>query len=750
MARSDAAAHPRLKAGWIPLLIGLGGFLPSPFPFSAALEEEIGLGVLYALRGPEAPSDRVVVVGIDQASALALEAPDDPHFWPRDWHAEVVRNLRAAGAEWVVFNIYFSGPAPDPSADRILAKAMREAGGVALINYLKPRQLTAGMYVESLLEPTPPLYQAAWTTAPFLLARESGSANQFLTFFGAEEERATLPTTLLLAQVLRTGYGELLALARAVDPAGLGALLEGHVQDYAQPDAFGRLRREFLARLRSRPDLAAALAAEWTARPAAGPIRTALDSLLRVLGGDRTRFYHHYGPAGRFRTFPYWRWVDSPSRETADLRGKIVLVGYLQDFQPETQEGLFHTPFSPLGSVELAATAVANLLENQEVRPVFTPLGEAFWVLAWGGLIGFLAQRLAPVRGLALVTALSGAYLAAAWGAFRLQGLWLPVVIPLFLQAPLALLGGFGSHYLRRARRERKMRSVIHRFIPVEVFSQLTQRADEANLPDFGRLTHGVCLATDAGQYTALAETTAPEELARLMNEYYKVIFEPVSRHGGWISDVIGDAMLAIWAAEGDERAARRNALAAARAIQRAVGRFEAAHGLTFPVRMGLHFGELRIGYVGTAERGEIRAVGDTVNTATRLEGLNKVLGTQILASEAVLRDLSDGGARPLGQFLLAGKTRPVPAAEIFPDPEGSPCPDDCRTRFGAALRLFAEARWPEAHAAFAALAEDHPRDGPTRFYEKTCRIYLADPPADPDAANVRVGKSSTAQAVAK
>ena len=119
------------------------------------------------------------------------------------------------------------------------------------------------------------------------------------------------------------------------------------------------------------------------------------------------------------------------------------------------------------------------------------------------------------------------------------------------------------------------MQSVIERFIPVEVFSHLTRDEDMTALPSYGRLSHGICLATDAGRYSSLAETMEPMALADLMNEYYRVIFQPVSRHGGWISDVIGDAMLAIWITEESDPETRRSVLQAALEIQQAVRRFE-------------------------------------------------------------------------------------------------------------------------------------------------------------------------------
>lgn len=719
---------PDIRIGWVPLAIALSGVLFSLFPFRAQLEEDMGLGLLYALRGPESPPDNIVILGIDHESAVRLQASDDPHDWPRRLHAEILRNAQRNAVELMAFNIFFSKPSADPEADKAMADAMRDMGGAILTEYVKPRQLHSGVYMESVVEPTAELAGAALATAPFLLPKSSSGASEFLTFFGDEERRATLPTLLLLAYAMRTRSDDLAELVQPVDP-GLAAFLESHFPRQSKPQDFSLVARKLLDELRARPNLNAALEKDVARRDLSGSSWRMLRSLLRVLRESEIRYFNHYGPARTFRIIPYHQLADSsPERPAPLLKGKIVLVGYLDDFQPETTEGLFYTPYSPVSSVELAATALANLLQDKGVYPAFSASSEAFWLLVWGGGLGLCAQSLSARRGLAIIAALGGSYLAAAWLLFRTQGVWLPFMIPLGWQMPAALLASLALNYRRRARREQTMQSVIHRFIPVDVFSHLTRHEDSGALPTYGRLARGVCLATDAGRYTALAETMEPMALARLMNAYYEAIFEPVTRHGGWISDVIGDAMLAIWIADGDEGKACHDALAAALEIGWAVRRFEKSHGLIFPIRMGIHCGDLHIGYVGTAERGEIRAVGDTVNTAARLEALNKLLGTQILVATQVLDGLAVDRVRPLGEFLLAGKSRPIAVAELIPGLEERPQAGEIHVRFREALNLFAEERWLEAHAAFTLLTLQFPEDGPTRFYHKTCQSYLADP----------------------
>jgi adenylate cyclase len=138
------------------------------------------------------------------------------------------------------------------------------------------------------------------------------------------------------------------------------------------------------------------------------------------------------------------------------------------------------------------------------------------------------------------------------------------------------------------------------------------------------------------------------------------------------------------------------------------------------------------LGNIGAEQRFEYRAVGDIVNTASRLQGLNRLLGTRILASGVTLESLSEFLARPLGTFVLRGKTEAVPVYELFAA-SGRAAPDirALLDPFAAALELFRAGLWPAAHGAFTSLLERFPADGPSRYYTELCLEYRRRPPAD-------------------
>ncbi|QSA96851.1 CHASE2 domain-containing protein [Methylococcus sp. EFPC2] len=643
------------------LALGLTTALLGLTPHAILLEESLGLDLLFALRGARTPPEQVATLAIDRASALDLQAPDDPGQWPRELHAEALRRLKAAGAEIAVFDIVFGEPRD--AQDAVLARAMNETGISVLATLLKLKHVQGDAYAEIQESPAPTLGAAALGTGPFLLA-QGPETIRFLPWHGEREDQPTLP---LLA-----------------------------VQHYLRHAETGSARS------------------------------AAQEGWSDVLSNRGPRFFDHYGPAGSIRRLSYSRLLRAEAGELPDLRGKVVVVGYAEDFQPETS--LQFSPFSWVSSLELTATAIANLLENRAPRPLLGTGGQAAFLFVLGVALGVLARRARMSRCVLVVTLSVAAYTGLAGVLFGLEGLILPLILPLLWLTPLTLLGGLIGNYRRRTREHRQIHAAIRRFIPVEVASRLIH--PEGRQDWDGRLCYGICLASDAGQYTALAERTEPMALGQLMNAYYARLFPLVTAHGGRVSDVQGDAMMALWIGAEDDVELHRSALSAALAMQNVIEDFEREHGIHLPLRIGLNCGPMRVGFVGAHEHGEYRAVGDTVNTAARLEALNKVLGTRVLASDWLLYACGDHPSRSLGRFLLAGKTQPVAVREVLPSAVELGTLDN-GPEFAQALTLFQDELWEEAWTAFDALADRFPADGPVRFFRDAARARVLNPQAE-------------------
>ena len=715
------------------MILGLGLALLSLLPYFSLLEEKIGLGLLFVLRGEQQAPARVVIVNINRDSANLLSVSDNPEQWPRRLHADLIRRLNAAGAELIGFNIFFSSP--QPQDDEAMAMAMRETGTVVLTNYLKLKHLQGDAYVEALDEPPEVLAQSALATVPFLLA-QGEETDRFLIRYGESGERPTFPLVVLRLFVLKLLGGELESLLRDGEYPPRDAYLPSRPLTVYE-HYFGELESRF----GQQPRLLERTLQRLRGKTLSPTQRNSIISLIETLAEEKLRYFNHYGASGAIPRIPYHSLLLRPNADgMPDLRGKVVLVGFDEDFESDKPENIFFSPYSPVSSLELVGTAIANLLEHNDIHPVFDRWGQFAWLFLWGSLLGWLSSRRLRV-GLSFILLLAIAYLASAYWLFTELSLWLPLILPFFWATPLAMVACLIDNYVMRSQENKKIHSVMNRFIPDEATNRAKRPEDDNQW--VSKVSFGVCLATDAGQYTSLAEKMNPMELGELMNDYYSTLFPVVRQNGGWVSDVTGDAMMAIWTVPTFQADVRIGAMRAALEILNAVDDFQEKCQVRLPIRMGLHCGDMRVGFVGGKENAAYRAVGDTVNTSARLEGLNKLLGTRIIVSLPLIDGLTGFVTRPMGDFMLAGKARPVNVHELIaPLGESEPSLLEMVARFAEALAQFQVGEWQAAACAFDALSHEFPEDGPTQFYAKAARQNAESPMATLEMAAIKVGKS--------
>ena len=142
------------------------------------------------------------------------------------------------------------------------------------------------------------------------------------------------------------------------------------------------------------------------------------------------------------------------------------------------------------------------------------------------------------------------------------------------------------------------------------------------------------------------------------------------------------------------------------------------------------HSGYISLGNVGAMDHFEYRPVGDIVNTASRMEGLNKFLSTQILVSEEVLDQLDGFYKRWLGKFILAGKSKPVEVYELICKTEDVKEKQKCLCSvFARGIDAYQRQAWGEAIDLFKGALKLYDTDGPSRFYLRLCEKYRVDPP---------------------
>src|SRR6185503_10031032 len=380
------------------------------------------------------------------------------------------------------------------------------------------------------------------------------------------------------------------------------------------------IRRAF----ESDPGLARAARAEVERGGYAEDSVRALSALVDAYSGPASRWFNLYGPARSMPTIRY----DEALAGKGDVAGKVVFVGFSEPRQP-TQEDYFYSVFSQqsginLSGVEFGATALANLIDRRVLEPLPLPW-HVLTVFVLGAVFATLVGAASMRSAIAVLLGGAVLYAAVAYWLFVAHDVWLPLVVPLLLQMPLGFGVALWWNYREVAAQRERVRTALGYYVPPAVAERLATATVARGVHQ--QLLQGTCLVTDAEQYTAVAEKLRPEQLAKLMNDYYGVIFQVVQTYGGEVSDTAGDSMVAVWASTEPDAGSRLRATQAGLAIVAAVEQFNAAHeAQPLPTRVGLESGQLVIGDIGAEQRYEYRAIGDIVNTAARIQALNQLL----------------------------------------------------------------------------------------------------------------------------
>lgn len=734
------------KALLVGLLIGVLGL--SLVPIASHLEENIGLDFLFTLRGDrEVPSD-VIIVTMDRVSARNLNLPPDPRKWPRSLHARLVESLAKQGAAVIAFDVLFD-EVRNPDHNSMFADSIKNAHNVVLCESVEKETIsltdkegvhTGNLHTVKLVPPIPLLAQSAIAIAPFVLPKVPIKVSQYWRFKRGAGDKPTLPVVVFQIFALKV-YNEFIRTLKKVAP------YHADKMPIDTDEIIKTKRVEWLAMILRNIFDREPLIAEKMLDEIEDTMSLSLDpkkyqvlkALIRIYQGPRSRYLNFYGPPGTIATIPYYQLLQDQERPVLNRRqldpnGKAVFIGLSERLRPEQKDG-FYTVFSqPTGldmsSVEIAATAFANMLEDMSVEPLGLRAHLAT-IFFWGVGLGILCFLLPTLIAGASVVSLSAVYLVVAQYQFNNTASWHPLIIPLLFQSPLAFFVTLIWKYFTALKERENIRKAFGYYLPDKVVDQVAKNISHVGTSS--QMVYGTCLCTDAEQYATLSETMNPKELSSFMNRYYEAIFQPVMQRSGIVLDVVGDSMLSIWATGDPDAVLRNQACLAALDIATAVRRFNQASAVfQLPTRIGLHSGRMVLGNIGAINHYEYRAVGDVVNSASRLEGLNKYLGTMILVSKEVLHELDGFLTRRLGEFLLAGKTRPILVYELICRLQESEEEQKALCAiFEEALSAYSNKSWDKAIEKFYECTRIYGKDGPAAFYAILCKKYKEKPPEE-------------------
>ncbi|MTW04394.1 CHASE2 domain-containing protein [Duganella ginsengisoli] len=550
------------------------------------------------------PSPDIVVVNIDDPSLARMQDVAGAWPWPRAVHAELVAGLQRQQPRAIVFDISFvERDIYRPESDQLFNESLAGSTNV----YFPIVRLDAGNADASL--------PAAAIASQIGLTRTDRAK--------PDARLRVMPPLAVDPKYWRTGSINMLS-----DMDGVTR----HYELFADHD--GWLLPSLPARV------AESLGYTVPRQP----------SMLLSWRGDKTGF-HTISYADLYEDFGR----EHPKRPANELAGKIVIIGA----DASGLNDLRHTPLDArYPGVQILAMALDNLQHGSMMQ------SPPAWQVPLVLLLSLAALNMLFQRGtqvLALGAGLTAYTAAVLLGVYWAIGhLWLVPAISALLLLWAYYIACALQAYLAERRSRRQAVQMFSRFVNPHVVQQLVQYGDIAR---GGEARDISVLFSDIRGFTTLSENRSPQEVVALLNRYFTLQVEVVFRHGGSLDKFIGDCIMAFWGAPLDDPDHARHAVEAALEMAEVLQRFKKemdATELDFDVGIGIHSGPAVVGLIGSDQRREYTAIGDTVNLASRIEGLTKGVTRILVSSDTVERCGDAFEFTPFGAFDVKGREQQV------------------------------------------------------------------------------------------
>ena len=721
-----------LLAGMIPvLLVALLKLADVP-----ALAQVSGLIFdSYQRLSPRAYRDSGVrVVDIDDESIRRLgQWP-----WPRTDVAALTKAIADSGAAAVAFDIVFSEP--DRTSPARLAESAGRLGAT-------PAQLAALKALPDHDSRLAETLAATPSVLGFFLTNDPPRR--------AVEPKAGFAIAGSTPGESITGYAGAILPLPALQSAATGL---GFVS--LRGDADGIVRRvPLIARVNGA--LVPALSAETlrVAQGAGGMIVRSSDSSGEVAGGraetvglkigeaevpvtERGELWMHYTRPTAERSVPAWRVLSgklAPAEMQRLFSGRIVFVG-------AGASGLRDLVATPLAERELGVVVHAQAVEQMVLgdylrRPDWAAGLETAVLLVLGLGLAALLPRMGALGGAVAAAGMMAAAGGGSWYAFRARDLLVDPTAPM-----LALLACYVVATLFTYVREERQRRYIHAAFDRYLSPDLVKRIAE----DPGRLELGgeerrmTVLFCDVRGFSRLSERLTPQEVIRFMIAFLTPMTEILIEHRATIDKYIGDAVLAFWNAPLDDPDQYRNAARAALAMSARLDRLNAEMAgqgeVPWPgpveIGIGLNSGPCCVGNMGSQRRLSYSLIGDTVNLASRIEGLTKAYGLRILIGDELAGELAGFARVEVDRVRVVGRDRPATVHALVGDETlaGSPAFAAFEIGHGEMLADYRGRRWDEAETRIEEQAEAAGRYGLAKLYThyaQAVSAYRENPPPE-------------------
>ena len=646
--------------------------------------------------GDRKPDSCVVIAATDQNSLAFFQKNGVAWPWPREFYGILLDYLHEGGAKAVAFDMDFSQKDMDrvnvdaAGSDRSFASGISESKNVVLISVLTDSR-----------DPD----SASSIEGRFFIDRgvDGDAAPEFNSCIAPRME-------------FQAGAQRIGAANYVVDVDGVARRI---------PLLF-KLDNKFLPQL----SLAAyAVGNRLSADQLAGFLRT----IPVDRGGDYLiNWYGKGGPRGVFKYYSMSALIISavqlkqgikPEIAPAVFRNKYVIVGGsavgLMDF--------VSTPFTslqPFPGAEIHATILSNFLQHDYLRQPPAIVSSLIVLLISAVAAGGFFRMRRALIATTIVVASCVLYFLAAFLAMSTSRIWLPLVSPEISALSAFAFAGVIS-YVTEGRQRRELRKLMNRYLSPDVVDEIS--SDPETVDFKGKEIEATVFFSDIRDFTSVSERLQPRELVENLNEYFTLATELILNNGAMLDKYIGDAIMAVFGAPLPRQDHAAMACLTALQVQDTLSAYYAKRGgdkPAFQTRIGLNTGKMVIGNIGSARRTDYTAIGDSVNLASRLEGVNKQFGTRIMISESTYdKARSVVEARELDLVQVKGKDVPVRIFELVCE-KGNMSRDEVELYqiFHEGLEKYRKREWKAAENLFMEVLKSKPGDGPSITYVARCR----------------------------
>ena len=689
----------------------------------------------FISRGKQTPDPNIVMAVIDEKSI----AREGKWIWPRSKIAKLIRELSQAGAKVIAFDIGFLEP--DQSKQHVfqvinqIKAKFQQDGTQAFLENLKKESDYDNMLAEAI--------------------RDSKAKVVLGYFFHINKEEAAGLTTeerqIHIENISSSKY----KLLRLDSPQALKSLKleayapQSNISDIAKqtpfagyfnmmPDRDGVVRSipaviklgDSLYPPLSLLTASIALNADIFLRVDDIGLKSLKVGNISVPTDESGRILINY--RGREKTFPHIPVTDIMNRNVSPdkLKDKIVLVG-------ATAIAIYDLRVTPFANefpgLEIHANIIDNILNDRILhRPDWMAIFDVMAMISFGILLGLILPRVEALSGFIVTAGIFSGHILICQYLFQ-KGLVLNLVYPLVITL-LIYVGITAYRYVTESGQKKFIREAFSHYLAPSVVKQLIESPEKLILG--GEERNITAFFSDVQSFTSISEKLSPHDLVHLLNEFLTEMTDVILKYEGTVDKFEGDAIIAFFGAPNDLGNHAEIACKACIDMQKRLTelreRWKSEGRPELKMRIGLCTGPAVVGNMGSKSRMDYTMMGDTVNTAARLEGVNKLYGTYVMMSESTLQAIDKAKfiTRELDAIYVVGKKIPITIYQLIGYADDN-LAREAVLQYEKGLSAYRHRQWDEAAAFFNAALNLLPEDGPSRAMAERCRQFKLNPPPE-------------------